>query len=120
MFTEWPESGQSLSVIVFVDVSLVLRAQSSSQDCFHLTGGQAKHSPHCGAVEVDHQPLAGVEGDGVGELDAFHPLSKLGTHEGGTSVGSVHVQPELFLLRREICDFLAIRGENNHSRRVKY
>ena len=62
-------------------------------------GGEAKHSPHCGAVEVDHQPLAGVEGDGVGELDAFHPLSKLGTHEGGASVGSVHVKPELFLLR---------------------
>ena len=83
-------------------------------------GRREGNSPHCSAVKVDQQPLAGVEGDGVGELDAFHPLSKLGTHEGGASVGSVHVQPELFLLRREIYNILAIRGENNHSRRVKY
>ena len=40
---------------------------------------------------MDHEPLAGVEGDGVGELDAFHPLPELGTDEGGASVGSVHV-----------------------------
>ena len=45
-------------------------------------GGLKHSSPHRSAVKVDHQPLAGVEGDGVGELDAFHPLSKLGTHEG--------------------------------------
>ena len=60
------------------------------------------YSPHCRAVKVDHQPLAGVEGDGVGELDAFHPLSKLGTHEGRASVGRVHMEPELLLLRIEI------------------
>ena len=56
------------------------------------------HSPHCGAVKVHHQPLARVEGDGVRELNPFHPLPELGTHEGRTRVGGVYMEPELFLL----------------------
>ena len=56
------------------------------------------HSPHCRAVKVHHQPLARVEGDGVRELNPFHPLPELGTHEGRTRVGGVYMEPELFLL----------------------
>ena len=55
--------------------------------------------PHGRAVKVDHQPLAGVEGDGVRELNSFHPLPELGAHEGRTCVGGVHVEPELLLLQ---------------------
>lgn len=56
------------------------------------------HSPHGSAVEVHHHPLAGVEGDGVRELDARQPAPELGADEGGAGVGRVHVQPKVLLL----------------------
>ena len=47
---------------------------------------------------MDHEPLAGVECDGVCELDPLHPAPELGTHEGRARVRRVHVEPQLLLL----------------------
>lgn len=55
------------------------------------------HSPHGSAVEVNHHPLAWVEGERVSALDAFEPAPELRANEGGAGVGGVHVQPHLLL-----------------------
>ena len=47
---------------------------------------------------MDHEPLAGVEGDGVRELYSLHPAPELGTHEGRARVRRVHVKPQLLFL----------------------
>ena len=83
----------------FIRISFVVRTEGTEGRALHEIGFlMTSHSPHCRAVEVDHQPLARVEGDGVRELDSFHPLPELRAHEGRPSVGGVHVEPELFLL----------------------
>ena len=51
--------------------------------------------PHGRAVEVHHEPLAGVEGQAVRVLDALHPPAELGADEGGPGVGGVDVEPHL-------------------------
>ena len=55
------------------------------------------NAPHGSAVEVNHHPLGGVEGEGVGVLDAGHEVSKLWAHEGGPGICGVNVHPQLLL-----------------------
>ena len=87
----------------FIRISFVVRTEGTEGRALHEIGFlMTSHSPHCRAVEVDHQPLARVEGDGVRELDSFHPLPELGTHEGRPGVGGVHMEPELLLLQLDL------------------
>ncbi len=51
--------------------------------------------PHSGAIEVNHEPLGGVEGQAVGILDASHPGPELRADEGRSGVGRIHMQPHL-------------------------
>ena len=50
--------------------------------------------PECSAVEVNHQPLGGVEGEAVGVVGPLHPVSVLGADEGASRIGGVHVHPQ--------------------------
>jgi len=54
--------------------------------------------PHGCAIKVDHEPLAGVEGDRIGELHSLKPTAKFGTHESATGVSRVNVQPQAVVL----------------------
>ena len=54
--------------------------------------------PHGGAVEVDQHPLVGVEVERVGQLDPVEERSELGTNEGRSGIGCVHMQPEAKLV----------------------
>ena len=50
--------------------------------------------PHGRAVEVNQHPLVRVEVEAVGELDPVQKGPELGTYEGASGVGSIHVEPE--------------------------
>lgn len=67
---------------------------------FHIEGamhGGAVAHPHGSRIKVHHQPLGGIEGNGIGSLDATQPGAELGADEGAASVGSIHVQPQIVL-----------------------
>lgn len=42
---------------------------------------------------MDHEPLAGIEGDGVGQLHSLKPTAKFGAHKRAARVRRVDVQP---------------------------
>ena len=50
--------------------------------------------PHGRTVEVDQHPLVRVEVEAVGELDPVQKGPELGTYEGASCIGSIHVKPE--------------------------
>ena len=54
--------------------------------------------PHGGAVEVDHHPLGGVEGERLRVLHTRHEVPELGADERSARVRRVHVHPDAFLL----------------------
>ena len=54
--------------------------------------------PHGGAVKVDQHPFVGIEIEGVSQLDAIEKRSELGTNEGGSCIGCIHMQPKTKLL----------------------
>lgn len=39
------------------------------------------HLPHGGAIEGDHEPLGGVEREGVSHLHAVHPVTGTNNHD---------------------------------------
>ena len=60
--------------------------------------GTLDNLPHGGAVEVDHHPLGGIEGERLRVLHARHEVPELGADERRARVRRVHVHPDAFLL----------------------
>ena len=50
------------------------------------------------AVEVGEEPFVWVEDKAVGGFDAVEYVAHFGKYRGGTSVGCVHVKPQVVLL----------------------
>lgn len=43
---------------------------------------------------MDHEPLARIERDRIGEFDSVKPSTKFRTYESTSGVGGVDVQPQ--------------------------
>jgi len=46
--------------------------------------GKSMTYPHCGAVEMNHQPLRRIECNGIGIFNSIQPMSKFRTDERTT------------------------------------
>lgn len=71
-------------------------AEASPEEARLARGPEAglPHSPEASTVEVHHHPLGGIEGEGIGVLDALQKPPELGAQEGRACVRSVDVEPQ--------------------------
>jgi len=67
---------------------------------------------------MDHEPLAGVEGDRIGELHSLKPTAKFRTHESATGISRVNMQPQAVVLTWDeylLCSFQNEKRKNKNT-----
>lgn len=78
-----------LLLVVKQIARLLLEGRVDSPVIPHQQGGADRGGPH---------HLVGIPGQGTGQLHPIQPMTVIGRQQGGSSVGAVHMEPEVLIL----------------------